>query len=157
MTKILERIEGHYEVDEGPFSRAYVWHPAYVTLECECGERFTLTATSTTATCRCGIDHISRIRGIQEREARLTEKIKHPWHHDAQEQAQQHQRDEVDYTEDSPWRYNDVTAGLGDNEERWTTATARYLHKRKPSTLASVRSGPVKYLPSVKSQLIDTY
>jgi hypothetical protein len=33
MTKILQRIEGHYEVHEGPFSKAYVWHPAYVTLQ----------------------------------------------------------------------------------------------------------------------------
>jgi len=37
MTKIVERVEGHYEVHEGPFSRAYKWHPAYVTLECGCG------------------------------------------------------------------------------------------------------------------------
>ena len=119
MTKILERIEGHYEVHEGPFSRAYVWHPAYVTLECECGERFTLTATSTTATCQCGTDHGPLIHDIQEREGRLPDKIIHPWHHDAQEQEKQHRQDEATYTEDSSWRYNDVTSGLGDDVERW--------------------------------------
>ena len=119
MSKILERIEGHYEVHEGPFSRAYVWHPAYVTLECECGERFTLTATSTTATCRCGTDHGTLIRDIQEREARLPDKSIHPWHHDAQEQEKQHRQDEAAYTEDSSWRYNDITSGLGDDVERW--------------------------------------
>jgi hypothetical protein len=118
-SKILERIEGHYEVHEGPFSRAYVWHPAYVTLECECGERFTLTATSTTATCRCGTDHGTLIRDIQEREARLPDKSIHPWHHDAQEQEKQHRQDEAAYTEDSSWRYNDITSGLGDDVERW--------------------------------------
>jgi hypothetical protein len=123
MTKILERIEGHYEVDEGPFSRAYVWHPAYVTLECECGERFTLTATSTTATCcRCDADHSALIRDIQEREGRLPDKSIHPWHHDAQEQEKQHRQDEVAYSEDSSWHYNDVTSGLGDDKERWKKA-----------------------------------
>ncbi len=123
MSKILERIEGHYEVHEGPFSRAYVWHPAYVTLECECGERFTLTATSTTATCcRCGTDHGTLIHDIQEREGRLPDTSIHPWHHDAQEQEKQHRQDEAAYSEDSSWRYNDVTSGLGDEVERWKNA-----------------------------------
>jgi hypothetical protein len=39
MTKIVVRIEGHYEVQEAPFSRSYDWHPALVTLECDCGEK----------------------------------------------------------------------------------------------------------------------
>ncbi len=110
MTKILERIEGHYEVHEGPFSRAYTWHPAYVTLECDCGERFSLTATSTTATCRCGTDHSALIRDIEEREDQLPDKSVRPWHHDAQEQEKQHRQDEAAYPEGSPWRYNDVTS-----------------------------------------------
>ena len=119
MTKILERIEGHYEVHEGPFSRTYTWHPAYLTLECGCGERFTLTASNTTATCRCGTDHSALIRDIQEREGQLPDKSVHPWHHDAKEQEKQHVQDEAAYAEDSPWRYNDVTSGLGDDKERW--------------------------------------
>jgi hypothetical protein len=119
MTKILERVEGHYEVHEGPFSRAYVWHPAYVTLECGCGERFTLTASTTTATCRCGTDYGALIRAIEAREGQLPDKSTHPWHHDAQEQAEQHRQVEAVYSKDSPWRYNDVTTGLGDDTERW--------------------------------------
>src|SRR5215210_1907937 len=90
MTKILERIEGHYEVDEGPFSRAYVWHPEHITVECDCGERFTLTATSTTGTCQCGTDLGAIVHDIQEQEARLLDKSIHPWHHDTQEQEKQH-------------------------------------------------------------------
>ena len=119
MTKIVERVEGHYEVSESPFIRNYEWHPAYVTLECGCGERFTLTASSTTATCRCGTDYRALIRDIQEREGQLADKSTHPWHHDAQEQAEQHRQDEAVYSEDSLWRYNDVTSGLGDDKERW--------------------------------------
>ena len=119
MTKILERIEGHYEVHEEPFSLAYTWHPASVTLECGCGERFTLTATSTTATCRCGTDYGALIRDLEEQEGQLPDKSTHPWHHDAQEQEKQHRQDEAAYSEGSSWRYNDVTSGLGDDKERW--------------------------------------
>ena len=110
MTKIVERVEGHYEVYESPFSRTYEWHPAYVTLECDCGEELTLSSTSPTPICRCGTDHSAIIEDIQEREGRLRDEAAHPWQHAAKEQAQQHLRDEITYPEGSPWRYNDVTS-----------------------------------------------
>jgi hypothetical protein len=47
MTRVTVRIEGHYEVVEAPFSRSYKWHPASVTLVCDCGEELTLTGAST--------------------------------------------------------------------------------------------------------------
>ncbi len=110
MTKIIVRVEGHYEVHESPFSRAYKWHPAYVTLECDCGQKLTLAGTSSTEpTCRCGADYSEIIRDIQEREGRLRDEVSHPWDYDAQEQAEQHLRDEAAHPKDSPWRYNDVT------------------------------------------------
>ena len=115
MTKIIVRVEGHYEVHESPFGRNYEWHPAYVTLECNCGEELTLTGASTIPTCRCGADHSAVIQDIQEREGRLRHKATHPWHYDAQEQAEQHLRDEAAYPKGSPWRYNDVTSGNTNN------------------------------------------
>ena|ERR671912_533615 len=122
MTRIIECAEACYETYEVPFGRIYEWHPQHTIIECDCGERFTLTATSIASPCRrCGTDHSALVRDIQKHEDRLTEEIKHPWHHDAQGQAQQHQRDEAACTEDSPWRYNDVTAGL-DDEQRWKNA-----------------------------------
>ena len=69
--------------------------------------------------CRCGTDHSALIRAIEERENQLPDKSTHTWHHDAQDQAEQHRQDEAVYSEDSPWRYNDVTSGLGDDKERW--------------------------------------
>ena len=55
--KIIERVQAHYEVSEVPFGISYEWHPAYVALECDCGEKVTLSAISTTANCRgCGAD-----------------------------------------------------------------------------------------------------
>jgi|SRR5215211_7325767 len=55
--KIIERVETHYESSEVPFGKIYEWHNAYIALECDCGEKVTLTATSTVTTCsRCGAD-----------------------------------------------------------------------------------------------------
>ena len=45
MTQITVRVEGHYEIHESPFGRSYEWYPAYATLECDCGEKLTLTGT----------------------------------------------------------------------------------------------------------------
>ena len=111
MTRITVRVEGHYEIHEAPFSRSYEWHPASVTLVCDCGQELILSGTSATLTCRCGTDHSAVIRDIQEREDRLRDEVTHPWRYDAQEQAQQHLKDEADYPKDSTWRYNDITSG----------------------------------------------
>jgi hypothetical protein len=109
MTKISVRIEGHYEVDEDPFSRAYEWQPGCVVLECDCGQELTLTGASTVPTCRCGADHSAIIQDLQEREGRLRDEVTHPWRYDTEEQAQQHLRDEAAHPAGSSWRYNDVT------------------------------------------------
>ena len=111
MTQIIKDVEAHYETDEFPFGRSYVWHAEQTIVECDCGERLTLTATSTTSVCWCGTDHSAIIGDIQKREGRLSDKIIHPWLHDTREQTEQHQRDEVDYPKGSPWRYNDITSG----------------------------------------------
>src|SRR5215207_7880789 len=47
MVQILERVDAHYESREVPFGKVYEWHPAAVALECECGEKVTLSTTST--------------------------------------------------------------------------------------------------------------
>jgi hypothetical protein len=108
--KIIERVEAHYESREMPFGKVYEWHPACVALECDCGEKVTLTATSTITTCRrCCADLGGFFRDIKEREGRLPDELTHPWFYDAQEQADQHLRDEAAYPEGSPWRYNEIT------------------------------------------------
>ena len=118
MTKTTVRVVGHYEVDETPFGRSYKWHPAYVNLQCNCGEELTLSGASSTPTCsRCGTDHSGVINEIQTREDRLGDEVTHPWGYDTQEQAEQHLRDEAAYPEGSPWRYNDITS-RGTRDER---------------------------------------
>ena len=108
--KIIERVEAHYEPREVPFGKVYEWHPAYVSLECDCGEELTLSSASSAASsCRCGTDHSAITQDIQAREGRLGDEDTYPWQHDAEEQTQQRLRDEAAYPEGSPWRYNDVT------------------------------------------------
>jgi hypothetical protein len=118
MVQILERVQAHYESREMPFATVYEWHPATVDLECECGEKVTLSATSTTTTTTCSgccADLGTFVNDIREREGRLPDNLSHPWFYDARERAQQHKHDEAAYLEGSPWRYNDITAAT--NEE----------------------------------------
>jgi alpha-tubulin suppressor-like RCC1 family protein len=110
MTRIINDLEAHYETHEVPFGRSYEWHPENIIVECDCGERVTLTASSSTSVCWCGTDHSVIIGEIQKREGRLSNKIIHPWYHDTRVQAEQHKRDEAAYPKGSPWRYNDITS-----------------------------------------------
>ena len=59
MTTVIERTEGHYEVYELPYGKDYNWCPECVIVECECGERLSLTATETI--CECGADHTTLV------------------------------------------------------------------------------------------------
>ena len=116
MVQILERVQARYESREMPFGKVYEWHPACVALECDCGEKVTLSATSTTTTCsRCRADLGTFVHDIRERKDRLPDKLTHPWFYDARERAQQHEHDEAAHLEGSPWRYNDIT--VASNEE----------------------------------------
>jgi hypothetical protein len=112
MVQIIERVPAHYEGREVPFGKTYEWHPAYVALECDCGEKLTLSATSTITTCsRCGAELAAFVHDIREREGPPPDKLTHPWFYEAKERAQQHRQDEATYPEGSPWRYNDITEG----------------------------------------------
>src|SRR5215211_1526517 len=116
MVQILERLQAHYESSEVPFGKVYEWHPAYVAIECECGEKVTLRATATITTCGCcGAELGTFVHGIREREGRLPDKLTHPWFYDARERSQQHEHDKAAYPEGSRWRYNDITVAT--NEE----------------------------------------
>ena len=116
MTRITVRVEGHYEVQEAPFSRSYKCHPSAVTLVCDCGEEQTFTDASADSSCRCSADHSALINDaliddIRARESQLRDAVSRPWKHDVMGQAAQHLRDEAAYPEGSPRRYGDVTSG----------------------------------------------
>src|SRR5215213_10099666 len=72
MSRIIERIEAHYDTVEVPFGRIYHWHQAHLTLECDCGETLTFSGTSATVTCYgCGADYGALVHDIHYREEHL--------------------------------------------------------------------------------------
>jgi len=75
--RIIERTEGHYEIQDVPWGRVYSWRPASLMVECSCGARQDLTG-STAACGECGEDHTSAVREILA--ARwLDDEATHPW------------------------------------------------------------------------------
>jgi len=77
VVKVLECVGEHYEFQEVQRARVYRWCPATITLECECGERPTLTLSRTSCT-GCGADHTDVIAEVLE--PRMEEdEGHHPW------------------------------------------------------------------------------
>lgn len=77
MVTVIEHTGGRYDVQATEFGRCYKWVPDRVVVDCDCGDKPTLTRTS--ATCpRCGADHTGAL--MEELEARRREdEILHPW------------------------------------------------------------------------------
>jgi hypothetical protein len=80
--KVIERLEGHYEVQEVPFGQVYRWCPGRLVLECECGEELILNSSMATclATChRCGADHTTEVFREELSAGWLGDEALHPW------------------------------------------------------------------------------
>jgi hypothetical protein len=128
--QVIERVAEHYDAQNTEFGRIYKWCPEGVVVECKCGKRMTLNRfdlIEAGAYCECGMEHTASVR--EEVVIQLLdedyEAHHHPWRYDLRSQADQHLRDEAAYPKGSPWRYNDVTSGLMDDEEqRWKKARA---------------------------------
>jgi hypothetical protein len=75
--QVIERTEGHYDVEEVEFGTLYRWCPQCVVVECDCGERLTLTHSESTCP-ECGVDHAPIVR--EELATRqLEDELAHPW------------------------------------------------------------------------------
>jgi len=120
--QIIEYLAEHYETQEVPFGRSYKWCPESAVVVCECGKRATFKMADlcdSVAACECGTDHTAGIQEeLQSQQSEVRgqtlgdyETAHHPWLHDTQNQAHQHERDEAAYPKDSLWRYNDVLDG----------------------------------------------
>jgi hypothetical protein len=98
MTRVIGRTAGHYEVQETSYGEAYVWCPACVALECDCGERLALSASETV--CRCGADHAILVR---EELVALPpwDGTSHPW--DAEYREWREEQDEYLRAEHHDW------------------------------------------------------
>ena len=47
MAKVIECAQAHYEVQDVEFGKIYKWCPERVVVECQCGQRLSLSASMT--------------------------------------------------------------------------------------------------------------
>ncbi len=72
-----EHTEAHYDVQEVEMGEVYTWRPESIVVECNCGERLTLTASTTTCG-GCGADHKTAVReGLDVGQSE--DEVVHPW------------------------------------------------------------------------------
>lgn len=77
MTKVIERVEARYDVQEVEFGEVYKWRPKSIVVECGCGEAPALTVY--TSTCgECGTEH-GRVIREESTPRRLGDEVLHPW------------------------------------------------------------------------------
>jgi hypothetical protein len=60
MVRVIESVQGRYEVQEVPFGKVYAWRPGHFVFECSCGEEAVLNASA--SACRCGTNHMDAVR-----------------------------------------------------------------------------------------------
>ena len=84
--RVVERVAGHYEVQDVEFGKVYIWRPESVVAECECGKRATFERSEiisgSASVCECGEDPTARIRedlgtGLLNEEK--ADRTLHPW------------------------------------------------------------------------------
>jgi hypothetical protein len=73
----VECVEGHYEVQEVEFGKVYTWRSESVIVECDCGERSSLTHLDTICK-RCGADHTLGVQEALDHQG-MEEEDAHPW------------------------------------------------------------------------------
>ncbi len=77
VTKVIERVNAHYEVQDVEMGKVYRWSPESVVVECECNKKLPLTA-SKSACGECERDHRTIVEeALEARPAE--EKVEHPW------------------------------------------------------------------------------
>jgi hypothetical protein len=80
-TKVIKRLDAHYEVQDVPMGKVYRWRPESVVVECEqCGENQILSA-SKHACEECGADQRVVVEQVLEAspEEDEEEEFDHPW------------------------------------------------------------------------------
>lgn len=82
MVRVIERTEAHYQTHEAKYGKVYRWCPEGVLVECDCGERLTLT--SSTESCECGADYAAIIHELADREREKKEGLA-PCHREYEE------------------------------------------------------------------------
>ena len=77
-SKVIERVQPRYEVQEVAFGKVYKWRPEHIVIECQCGQRLSLTAS--TASCvECATDHRLAVREASTDRRYHSDQTLHPW------------------------------------------------------------------------------
>jgi hypothetical protein len=76
--KVVERVQARYEVQEVEFGKVYKWRPERVVVECLCGQRLSLTASTTSSCVECGTDHTRALKEGSTDGWQSDENL-HPW------------------------------------------------------------------------------
>lgn len=82
MTQIRVRIEEHYEVQEIPSDKDYVWVPAHALIECDYGQVMDVDIHHTTCP-GCSRDHTAVVQEVAGRH--LRDDVRHPWYREYQQ------------------------------------------------------------------------
>jgi hypothetical protein len=77
MAKVIECAKARYEVQDVEMGKVYKWRPECIVIECQCGQRLSLTA-STTSCAECGTDHVLAIKEASM-EGHQSDQTLHPW------------------------------------------------------------------------------
>ncbi len=66
--RVVERVAGHYNVEEVEFGKVYKWVPANAHIECDCGQSFTVEGATAASSCpRCGTEHTVVVEGLEDK------------------------------------------------------------------------------------------
>ena len=79
VAKVIECAQGRYEVQDVEFGKVYKWRPERVVVECGCGERLYLNASTTTSCKECTTDHAHTVRAELADRRERDDEVLHPW------------------------------------------------------------------------------
>ena len=89
--KVIERVRPRYEVQEVEFGQVYKWRPERIVVECQCGQRLSLTASTTSCT-ECATDHELAVKEASKMDGCQSDHTLHPWryHYSSSEQDREY-------------------------------------------------------------------
>jgi hypothetical protein len=77
LAKVIECAQARYEVQDVEFGKVYKWRPEHIVVECQCGQRLSLTASRTSCV-ECGTDHVLAVNEVSTG-VRPSDQTLHPW------------------------------------------------------------------------------
>ena len=77
-SKVIERVRPRYEVQDVAFGKVYKWHPEHIVAECQCGQRLSLSASTTTSCVECGTDQDLAVKEASA-DGHQSDQALHPW------------------------------------------------------------------------------